>query len=133
MASNVRSLPVVPRRQAAARVRRARVAASLTQEQAAQRCKVGVRTLRDIELGRVRMVALEVLCELEQLAQDSQTRSGEATVDGRKSVAPLIRGDTEVPPAAPPCGVRASHQGAAALSGDVVRPTAGTPTKREAA
>lgn len=68
MSSNVRTLPASTRRTAAGLVRRARVAAGLTQEQAAAACGVGVRTLRDIELGRVRMVALELLIELEARA-----------------------------------------------------------------
>lgn len=69
MAAKLLTLASTTRRTAAGLVRRARVAAGLTQEQAARECGVGVRTLRDIELGRVRMVALEALIELEGRAQ----------------------------------------------------------------
>jgi DNA-binding transcriptional regulator YiaG len=62
--SNVVTLPVPTRRQAAALFRRARLATGLSQEAAAQLCGVGVRTLRDWELGRVRMTQLEALVVL---------------------------------------------------------------------
>lgn len=55
---------VKARRAAAGALRRARLARGLSQEQAAKLCGVGVRTLRDCELGRARMTALEVLLVL---------------------------------------------------------------------
>ncbi len=67
MSAKLLTLPCATRKIAAGRVRRARCALGLTQEQVAERCGVSVRTIRDIELGRVRMVALEVLTELEDL------------------------------------------------------------------
>lgn len=63
--AKVLTLPVPARRAAAARLRRARVALGLSQEAAALLCGVGVRTLRDWELGRARMTALEALLVLE--------------------------------------------------------------------
>lgn len=56
------------RRAAGARVRRARMALGLTQAEAAARCGLSERSYRDIELGRVRMAALEALCSLEDSA-----------------------------------------------------------------
>lgn len=47
---------------------RAREALGLSQEAAAMRFRVGVRTIRDIEAGRSRMTALELLLELEEAA-----------------------------------------------------------------
>lgn len=64
MADNVVTLRPPARRKAAALIRAERQAAGLTQEQAAQLCGVSERTYRDIELGRVRMTALEVLLVL---------------------------------------------------------------------
>jgi DNA-binding transcriptional regulator YiaG len=72
MPSNLATLPVLARRQAAALFRRARAATGLSQEAAALLCGVGVRTLRDWELGRVRMTQLESLVLLEQAANDTK-------------------------------------------------------------
>jgi transcriptional regulator with XRE-family HTH domain len=52
------------RRLAAQTVRAEREAAGLTQEQLALRYGVGVRTLRDIEAGKARMTALELVISL---------------------------------------------------------------------
>ncbi len=63
--AKVATLPCSARRQAAARVRRARCALGHTQAQAAALAGISERSYRDIELGRVRMAALEALCVLE--------------------------------------------------------------------
>lgn len=184
MSPKIVTLPVPARRQAAALIRRARLATGLSQEAAAQLCGVGVRTLRDWELGRVRMTQLEALCTLRgemkdggtdaapwekpraaeyaashQLscsnsgahsglivnaisvarvgagtpalmtsARNSQYRDGEASA-AEVAAASLIRSDTSVLPAARECGVKASHQAAAADDGDVVRLAAGNPKR----
>jgi DNA-binding XRE family transcriptional regulator len=65
MASNVVPLVTRARRLAAARVRRARTALGLTQAEAAALAGISERSYRDIELGRVRMAALEALVILE--------------------------------------------------------------------
>ena len=104
------------RRLAAARVRRARVAAGLTQEQAARAAGLSERSYRDIELGRVRMAALEALCVLEQ--RNSNSQRGVASGQDMSGAA-LIRSDTAaVPPA------QQWERGQADSSG-VVRPTGG--------
>lgn len=54
------------RQSAAARVKSLRLALGESQEALAIRKGVGERTLRDIESGRVRMTALELVIELEQ-------------------------------------------------------------------
>jgi DNA-binding transcriptional regulator YiaG len=48
------------------------VALGLSQEAAALLCGVGVRTLRDWELGRARMTALEALLVLEAANDNAQ-------------------------------------------------------------
>lgn len=73
MASKLRTALPLARRLAAQTVRQARECAGLTQEAAAQRYGVGVRTLRDIEAGKARMTALELVIEL-QLAAASSSR-----------------------------------------------------------
>ncbi len=72
MSCKIVTLPNATRRQAAALFRRARQAAGLSQEAAALLCGVGVRTLRDWELGRVRMTQLEALVQLEQAANQNR-------------------------------------------------------------
>lgn len=67
MTSKLRPLASTARRQAAARIRSVRCALGLTQAEAAALCGVSERSYRDIELGRVRMAALEALCVLEAL------------------------------------------------------------------
>lgn len=74
--SNVVPLRPSARREAAALVRRARAAAGLTQEQAARASGLSERAYRDIELGRVRMAALEALIELGRRAAPSGLRPG---------------------------------------------------------
>ena len=80
MASNrakVVTLPVPARRAAAGLIRQARNATGLSQEAAAEKAKaagvdISVRTLRDIELGRVRMTALELLVFLQALGESKR-------------------------------------------------------------
>jgi DNA-binding transcriptional regulator YiaG len=74
-AGKIATLPVPARRQAAALFRRARLAAGLSQEAAALLCGVGVRTLRDWELGRVRMTQLEALVVLDAAANDNAKKA----------------------------------------------------------
>lgn len=77
MSSKVHRLLPSARRAAAAAVRRARVDAGLTQEEVASRTGVAVRTLRDIENGRARMTALEVVLVLR-----GEARASKATPNG---------------------------------------------------
>lgn len=67
--AKVLTLATYTRRMAAGRLRRARVARGWSQERAAQELGIGVRTLRDLELGRARMTALEALCAYETLGE----------------------------------------------------------------
>lgn len=108
---------VVPltRRLAAGRLRRARVARGWSQERAAQELGIGVRTLRDMELGRARMTALEALCALEQETSNSQRG---ATAGVIVPAAALSRSDYSAVPSAQG---RERGQGACA----VVRPAGG--------
>jgi transcriptional regulator with XRE-family HTH domain len=69
MSAKVLPFPTPARRAAAGRLRRARVALGWSQERAARELGIGVRTLRDLELGRARMTAIEALCVLEQRFQ----------------------------------------------------------------
>lgn len=61
-------MPLRPcaRKLAAGRLRRARCAAGLSQEEAARRCGVSVRSYGAWERGAVPLRALEALCLLEQ-------------------------------------------------------------------
>jgi transcriptional regulator with XRE-family HTH domain len=82
-AGKVATVLASPRRAAAARLRRARVALGLTQEQVpdfakARGCEVSVRTVRDLEAGRPRMTALELALVLEAAASSGPNESGEA-------------------------------------------------------
>lgn len=86
MAGKLFTLPVPARRAAAGRLRRARLALGWSQERAARELGIGVRTLRDLELGRARMTALEALCVLEQ--------EGEAQVVVRRFPKPQVAGST---------------------------------------
>jgi len=62
--TKLRTLPGPTRRRAAQTVRELREAAGLTQERCALKCGIGLRTLRDIEAGKARMTALELVLEL---------------------------------------------------------------------
>jgi DNA-binding XRE family transcriptional regulator len=76
MSAKLRLVGLTPRQAAAGRLRRARVARGWSQERAAHELGIGVRTLRDLELGRARMTALEALCVLEGFGKER--RSDEA-------------------------------------------------------
>lgn len=97
MTKNVVTLRVPARRQAAALFRRARLATGLSQEAAARLCGVGVRTLRDWELGRVRMTQLEALCTLRGEMKDGgndaapweKPRAGEYPVSHQPTCLPI--------------------------------------------
>lgn len=84
---NVRRAQSPARRLAAQTVRDLRDAAGLTQEACALKYGVGLRTLRDIEAGRCRMTALELVKEL-QLAAAAKD------VNQTAEPAPLIIGPT---------------------------------------
>lgn len=64
MTAKVLPLGASARRQAAGLLRRARAALGLTQAEAAKLAGVSERSYRDMELGRVRMAALEAFCAL---------------------------------------------------------------------
>lgn len=68
---NVRRAQSPARRLAAQNVRELREAVGLTQERCALKYGVGLRTLRDIEAGRCRMTALELVKELQLAAAGS--------------------------------------------------------------
>jgi transposase len=63
------STPAMARRAAAARLRRAVLTAGLTQEQVAERYKLGLRTVQRLLSGQTRMTALELLLELEAVGR----------------------------------------------------------------
>lgn len=68
MPSNLRTLTTSARHRASCLLRRARVNAGLTQEQAAERVGICLRHYADMERGDVPMRALEAFVELETLA-----------------------------------------------------------------
>lgn len=67
--AKLRTRPSPARQAAAQTVRQLREAAGLTQERCAQKYGVGLRTLRDIEAGKARMTALELVISLGNEAQ----------------------------------------------------------------
>lgn len=64
MTAKLYTLQPSARRQAAALLRRTRASLGLTQAEAAKLAGVSERSYRDMELGRVRMAALEAYCVL---------------------------------------------------------------------
>jgi transcriptional regulator with XRE-family HTH domain len=91
MAGNVRTQIPRARRLAAQTVRQLRDARGLTQEACAQRYGVGVRTLRDIEAGKARMTALELVLELSgDVAQLVEHRCPKPAVVGSSPAGPAL-------------------------------------------
>jgi transcriptional regulator with XRE-family HTH domain len=86
--SKLATLAPVARRQAAGRLRRARAARGWSQERAAHELGIGVRTLRDLELGRARMTALEALCTYEDRGGGHGAQGDPGSLAGRDGRGP---------------------------------------------
>lgn len=112
MSAKLATLPISARRAAAARLRRARAAIGWSQERAARELGIGVRTLRDMELGRARMTALEALCTLE--ARHAQ--AAPTVVDAAREPLPITPTATEGPRRTTPTSESAALEDPAATT-----------------